>query len=316
MQQQLTNILLETGTNELELIEFVIYSEDNEGNDIVNHYGINVAKVREIIKTPKVTEVPKTNPNVEGMVNLRGKVIPMINLPQWLNIKVTKPLNKVIVTEFNKVTNGFMVNEVTRIYRISWQDILQPDEMATSDEQNCITSVVRMGERLILMLDFEKIIGDIFTDTYFKAEKIEINNQMKNKRILIAEDSPGIRKMLLKTLEKGGFQVFEAENGKVALTKLMEYYEQVLNDKKHINDFVDVIVTDLEMPLVDGSHLIKRLRGIEEFKNIPIIVFSSMASEDMKKKIALLGADGFVSKPELPKLIDIISKLILKRQNL
>ena len=209
-----------------------------------------------------------------------------------------------------------MVNEVTRIYRISWQDILQPDEMAASDEQNCITSVVRMEERLILMLDFEKIIGDIFPDTYFKAEKIEINNQMKNKRILIAEDSPGIRKMLLKTLEKGGFQVFEAENGKLALIKLMEYYEQVLNDNKHMNDFVDAIITDLEMPLVDGSHLIKRLRGIEEFKNIPIIVFSSMASEDMKNKIVSLGADGFVSKPELPKLVDIIAELILKRQKL
>ena len=315
MAQQLTNILLETGTNELEIIEFLIYVENDKGEEVPQYYGINVAKVREIIKTPTVTDVPKTNPNIEGMVNLRGEVIPMINLPKWLNLKTTRKLTKVIITEFNEVVNGFMVNEVNRIYRISWQDVMQPSELSGAENQNCITSVIRMGEKLILMLDFEKILGDIFPDTYFKAGDIEVKTGVKGKKILIAEDSPGIRKMLIKTLEKGGYKVIEAENGKVALTKIMEIYAEVLNEGKDVNDFLDLIITDLEMPLIDGSHLIKKVREIKEFNKVPIIVFSSMASEEMKNKIKALGVDAFISKPELPRLVDLSSNLILQRKN-
>ncbi len=315
MAQQLTNILLETGTNELEIIEFVIYTKNEEGKEITQYFGINVAKVREIIKAPPVTDVPKTDPNIEGMVNLRGEVIPMINLPKWLNIKYSRELKKVIVTEFNEVVNGFMVNEVNRIYRISWQDVMQPSELAGAENQNCITSVVRMGEKLILMLDFEKILGDIFPDTYFKVDNIEIKTGIKGKKILIAEDSPGIRKMIIQILEKGGYKVMEAENGKVALTKIMEIYAEVLNEGKDVNEYLDLIITDLEMPLIDGSHLIRKIREIKEFDKVPIIVFSSIASEEMKNKIKALGVDAFISKPELPKLLDLSSNLILQRQN-
>ncbi len=315
MGQQLTNILLESGTNELEFIEFVLYSKEPEGEETVHYFGINVAKVREIIKAPPITDVPRSNPYIQGMVNIRGKVIPMINLPKWLNLENSRDLNKVIITEFNEVVNGFLVNEVTRIYRISWKDVMQPEELAQSDDKNCITSVVRMGDKLILLLDFEKIIGDIFPGTYFSAkEDITFIESAKGKKILIAEDSPGIRKMLVSTLKKVGYKVIEAENGSVALKYIMDSYREVIKNHKNIHEFLDAIITDLEMPLLDGGHLIKRIRELPEFEKIPILVFSSMASEENKRKILELGADIFISKPELPRLVNIIEEQIAKRR--
>ncbi len=316
MSQQLTNILLETGTNELEFIEFYLFSEDENGNEVENHFGINVAKVREIIKAPEITDVPKTSPYIQGMVNIRGKVIPMINLPKWLNIKNSRPLNKVIITEFNEVVNGFLVNEVTRIYRISWKDVMQPEELAQADDnKNCITSVVRIDDKLILMLDFEKIIGDIFPGTYFTAEnEIGFSELAKGRKVLIAEDSPGIRKMLASTLSKVGYKTIVADNGKVALKYIMDSYREVLKNKKDITEFLDAIITDLEMPLLDGAHLIKKIRELPEFEKIPILVFSSMASQENKNKILNLGADTFISKPELPRLVNILEEHIQKRR--
>ncbi len=314
MAQQLTNILLETGTNELELIEFTIKSLDQDGNEIINYFGINVAKVREIIKAPKITDIPKTNSNIEGMVNLRGKVIPMINLPKWLNLKVNGTLNKVIITEFNDVINGFLVNDVSRIYRISWENVIQPEEMTKGSDNSCITSVVKMDDKLILMLDFEKIIGDIFPESYFKPENIQLEAKGRDRKVLIAEDSPGIRKMVISAIQKGAYKTIEAENGSIALNILMDFYAQLKKSNKKINDFIDVIITDLEMPLIDGSHLIKKIRNLPEFDPIPIVVFSSMASDEMKLKIKKIGADDFVSKPQLPKLVEILETLINNRR--
>ena len=311
MGQQLTNILLETGTNELELVEFMIYPKSTP--DKPRYYGINVAKVREIIKTPTIVTIPKTNENIEGIINLRGKIVPTINLAKWLKLDTDRPLSRVIITEFNQVVNGFLVNAVTRIHRISWNDVMQPEELTKGDEENCITSVVKIDEKLILILDFEKIIGDIFPDTYFKLDTIELKDSHIGKKVLIVEDSNLIRNMVHDTLKQGGFEVLEATNGSKAFDMLMNFHQKVSNGEGKISDYIDVIVTDLEMPLMDGSHLIKRLREFPEFHNIPVIVFSSMASDEIVRKVKEIGADSFISKPELPKLVHLISDFIEKQ---
>ncbi len=308
-----TNILLETGTNELEIIEFYIDSVKDDGNVVREYFGINVAKVREIIKAPKMTDVPKSDPNVEGMINLRGEIIPMINLAKWLELKTASPMKKVIITEFNNMVNGFLVNDVTRIYRINWKDVIQPNQLALSKTKNCITSVARIEEKLILILDFEKIIADIFPELSMPEvdeKKFDLKDKFKGKKVLIAEDSPGIRDIMRHSLEKVGFEVISTSNGQEALAMLDKFLKEARKQNISIKNFVDVIVTDLEMPGIDGAYLVRKIRELPEFESVPIIVFSSMASEANKRKLYSIGANRFLGKPELPRLIEIISELI------
>ncbi len=308
-----TDILLETGTNELEIIEFYIDGKEEDGSIKRNYFGINVAKVREIIKTPKLTDVPKADKNIEGMINLRGEIIPMINLAKWLEIDSPSPMKKVIITEFNNVVNGFMVNDVTRIYRINWRNVIQPSQLSTSKKTNCITSVVKIDDKLILILDFESIIADIFPEYSVKEvepDKISKADKLKGKTILIADDSPGIRSIMKKSLQKAGINVIETSNGEEAFSKLNEILNIARKENKSVNEYLDAIVTDLEMPGMDGAHLVKRVRELPEFDKIPIIVFSSMVSEANKRKLYSIGANRFLGKPELGKLVEILAETI------
>ena len=296
-----TNILLESGTNEFELVEFLIQDEQK-----VHNFGINVAKVREIIKTPKIVDVPKAHPCIEGIADLRGKIIPMINLPKWLEIPTIKPLEKVIITEFNNTTNGFLVNNVTRIYRISWKDLMQPEELNYEDKKNCVTSIAKIEDKMILILDFEKIVGDIFPELYFTEEKTRLSKIDRKIRTLIAEDSTVIRKLVNKALKDAGYIVSVASNGEDAYNQLLEILQKAKTEGKSIKDYIDILITDLEMPKMDGAHLIKKVREIPEFEELPIIVFSSMGTEENKRKLEKLGANDFISKPDVNILQDAI----------
>ncbi len=296
-----TNILLESGTNEFELVEFLI-----EGKDKVHNFGINVAKVREIIRTPKITEVPKAHPCIEGITDLRGKIIPMINLPKWLEIETEKPLSKAIITEFNEAINGFLVNNVTRIYRINWKDLMQPDELNYEDKKNCVTSIAKIDDKMILILDFEKIVGDIFPELYFTPEKTQLKKVDRKIKTLIAEDSSVIRKLVNKALEDAGYIVSVANNGEEAFHQLLQILDKAKRENKSVKEYIDVLITDLEMPKMDGAHLIKKIREIPEFDDLPIIVFSSMCSEENRRKLLSLGANDFISKPEVKILQEAI----------
>ena len=297
-----TNILLETGTNEFELVEFLV----EEKNGKTHSFGINVGKVREIIKTPKIVEVPKAHPCVEGIADLRGKIIPMINLPKWLEIETEKPLEKVIITEFNNTTNGFLVNNVTRIYRISWKDLMQPEELNYEDKKNCVTSIAKIDDKMILILDFEKIVGDIFPELYFTEEKTTLKKIDRKIRTLIAEDSTIIRKLVNNALKDAGYIVSVASDGEAAYNQLLEILKKAKEQNRSVKDFIDILITDLEMPKMDGAHLIKKVREIPEFDDLPIIVFSSMGTEENKKKLMKLGANDFISKPDVNILQEAI----------
>ena len=297
-----TNILLETGTNEFELVEFLV----EEKNGKTHSFGINVGKVREIIKTPKIVDVPKAHPCVEGIADLRGKIIPMINLPKWLELETDKPLEKVIITEFNNTTNGFLVNNVTRIYRISWKDLMQPEELNYEDKKNCVTSIAKIEDKMILILDFEKIIGDIFPELYFTEEKTTLKKIDRKIRTLIAEDSTIIRKLVNNALKDAGYIVSVASDGESAYNQLLEILKKAKEQNRSVKDFIDILITDLEMPKMDGAHLIKKVREIPEFDDLPIIVFSSMGTEENKKKLMKLGANDFISKPDVNILQEAI----------
>ncbi len=290
------NILLEVGTNEFEVVEFIIRGAKD------NYFGINVAKVREIIKFPEVIRVPEAHPAIVGTANVRNKIIPIINLAYWLNIKYDydPTTAKVIITYFNLQYNGFIVDDITRIHRVTWADIKDYSSISDFQLANSVLGVVNINNRLVQLLDFEKIVSEINPNT--KMVNVEIDYSKSDLRsqklVFLAEDSDVIRKLLVRNLENAGYRVNAFENGK----KLLDAVQK---------GNPDIIVTDLEMPVADGTFLIKNLRNTERFKNIPIVVFSSLASEENEKKVLGIGANAFIGKPDMSIMINTLDKLIL-----
>ncbi len=312
-----TNILLESGTNELEIVEFQVNPPVPGGRAEGDFYGINVAKVREIITMPEITELPRAHKCVEGVFNLRGRVIPLIDLGFWLkNDEVEKESKqRVIVTEFNGIYNGFSVHSVSRIHRISWEQVTSPSEIIEQGESDCIVGVIKFEKKIVMLLDFEKIIADINPSIAIKQtgqHDEDLRSRRKGKRIVIAEDSPFIRKSVIEELSAAGYAVDACSNGRDALETVLNYEKTAKEHGCPLSDVMHCLVTDIEMPQMDGLHLVRRLRDDEFFKDLPIIIFSSIANEENKRKAAGVGATGFIAKPEIPKLVRLIDALVLR----
>ena len=301
-----TNILLESDTNELEIVEFRVDELDSSGTLVPCHYGVNVAKVREIIRLPKLTKALNTSDAVEGMIKLREKVIPVLNLAKILN-KYTGELvsDRVIVLEFNNVMVGVLVHSVSRIYRISWKNVEAPASAVYSDQ---VTGLVKMDDRIILVLDFEKIVAEFCASSALRplsAEQLSESAGVdrSSRTILVADDSPFIRSTMCSTLRGAGYNVLEAVNGQEAWDKIREIMHQASNEGVPFRNKVQLLITDVEMPQMDGLHLTSTVRKEEPLKDLPIIIFSSLASEDNIRKWHDLGAQQILTKPDLPNLV-------------
>lgn len=297
-----TTILLETGTNELEIIEFTICS---------NRFGINVIKVKEIINPVRVTPIPHSHQNVEGIIELRGEVLPVINIAKVLGHpnSTTPSLEKFIVAEFNKQKVIFHVHSVSQIHRISWEQIEKPSELYQGLESH-VTGVIHNHNEMILLLDFEKILVDINPKLGMLANHLKNLGKRERieKRLLIAEDSALLRKLLSTTLEEAGYGNIEFfENGKDALN----YLESLLLEGKVIEDEIQLVITDIEMPQMDGHHFTRRIKEHPKLSKLPVIIFSSLITDDLLHKGELVGADGQVSKPEVGELVQLIDQLVL-----
>ncbi|CAH2031595.1 chemotaxis protein CheV [Trichlorobacter ammonificans] len=301
-----TNILLESDTNELEIVEFRVDELDRNGEVVPCHYGVNVAKVREIIRLPQLTKTLNTSAEVEGMIKLREKVIPVLNLSRILN-KDTGDMkaDRVIVLEFNNLMVGVLVHSVSRIYRISWTHVEAPSASLYSDQ---ITGLVKMDDRIILVLDFEKIVGEFCSASALKPLAPEqllesISHDRSNRTILVADDSPFIRGTMCSALRGAGYNVIEAVNGAEAWDKIREIMYQTSSDGVPFKSRMQLLITDVEMPQMDGLHLTSTVRKEEGLKDLPIIIFSSLASEDNIRKWHDLGAQQILTKPDLPNLV-------------
>jgi two-component system chemotaxis response regulator CheV len=296
-------ILLESGTNELEIVEFTI------GH---NTFGINVAKVREIMPFEAITKIPNSHPCICGIFKPRESVITVIDLPKYLNMSGTADEKKdmLIIANFNKLFVAFLVNGVVGIHRISWTQIEKPDQTIYGGQEGLATGIVKMNDKLIIVLDFEKIITDISPQTGIQIAEIERLGPRgrNNKPILIAEDSELLAKMLRDALSKAGYNNLTiTNNGQEAWDVLT----QIKGGSHRLEDKVACIITDIEMPQMDGHHLTKLIKEDEQLKKIPVIIFSSLINDQMKLKGDGLGADAQVTKPEIGKLVSIIDKLIL-----
>lgn len=300
-----TNILLENGTNELEVLEFIIGD---------NHYGINVAKVREIVPYDKITPVPNAHEYVEGIFMPRDTMISVVNLA-----KVTGNYNcchsdsdMLIITNFNKLHIGFHVERVAGIHRVSWDHIIVPDATINSVDHGITTGVIKMDDRIIIILDFEKIISDISPETGLKVKEIEAlgERERNDYPIYIAEDSALLAQLIHDSLYKAGYVNIDiSNNGQACYDKLVALKNQY-GDK--ITDHVKCVITDIEMPLMDGHRLTKLIKSDDILKNIPVAIFSSLITEEMERKGRELGADIQMSKPEIGQLVSELDKLFSK----
>ncbi len=304
MKDENQKILLESGTNELEIVEFKIGE---------SYFGINVAKVMEIIPFSKVTHVPKAHPCVKGIFKPRENIITVIDLPKYLNIapEEDESENLFIVSHFNKISVAFQVHRVVGIHRFSWEEMEIPDSTIYGGIEGVVTGIVKKDERLIIILDFEKILADISPSTGIQLSEIENMGPRKrsDKPILIAEDSEMLSRILISALNEAGYNnLIVTNNGREAWDKL----ENFKNDKsKALKDHVSCIITDIEMPKMDGHHLTKLVKSDEVLAKLPLIIFSSLISDEMKRKGASLGADAQISKPEIGQLVEVIDNLIL-----
>jgi len=294
-------ILLESGTNEIEIMEFTI-----DGN----LYGINVAKVREILISAPVKHMPHAHPAVEGIFKPRDAVITVVDLPKYLNgesdNKGVKDL--FIITNFNKMYIAFRVHSVVRISRISWTDIQKPDKTVSGGAEGVATGIAQCGEDLVTILDFERIVAEIAPETSIQIEEIDsLGPRSRNDQpIWVAEDSILLSKMIETSLRKAGYvnlrmfsngrELWEALNGIPA--------------SRDLHEDVALIITDIEMPQMDGHRLTKLVKDNHRFNCIPLIIFSSLISEEMRIKGRQLGADEQLTKPEIGHLVDVMDHLL------
>ena len=320
MESTANAVLLESDTNELEIVEFRVDEVDASGTVVPCYYGVNVAKVREIIRLPHLWKSFHSNPAVEGMIQLRDQVIAVINLATLLNKSADgiEP-DRVIVLEFNRMKVGVLVHSVSRIYRISWEQVEPPGPMVGNTQ---ITGLVKMAERIILVLDFEKIIGELAGTSLFFAldEKLVAGQETQDRttrRILVADDSPFIRNTMCSTLRGAGYQVEEASNGEEAWDLIAAKLDRCRTTGSYLSNEVSLLITDVEMPKMDGLHLTSRVKKHADLSQLPVVIFSSLASEDNIRKWHSLGADGIITKPDLPNLVSVADRLLFgNEQNL
>ncbi len=301
MEKEKDGILLESGTNEIEIMKFTIQGE---------FYGINVAKVKEIMMAEKVKAMPHAHPAVEGIFKPRDLLITVIDLGFYLTNEYLehKGRDLFIVTNFNKMTVAFRVQSIEGISRISWKDIQKPDKTLSHGEEGVATGIAQCAGELVTILDFEKIVAEIAPQTSIQISEVE---QMGDRPIcesplVIAEDSILLQKMIDDSLQRAGFtNVTNFNNGQEA----WNYLKNLAHDPR-LYDKVNLIITDIEMPEMDGHRLTKLVKDDPRLKHLPVVIFSSLIDDQMRIKGEQLGADEQLTKPEIGKLVHVIDKLL------
>ena len=301
MVKEKEGILLESGTNEIEIMKFTIDGE---------FYGINVAKVKEIMMAAKVKAMPHAHPAVEGIFKPRDILITVIDLGYYLTneYREHEARDLFIVTNFNKMTVAFRVQSIEGISRISWKDIQKPDKTLSHGEEGVATGIAQCAGELVTILDFEAIVAEIAPETSIQISEVEQmgDRSLCDSPIVIAEDSILLQKMIDDSLQTAGFtNISNFNNGQEA----WDYLDSIRHDSD-LFEKVNLIVTDIEMPEMDGHRLTKLVKDDPRLKHLPVIIFSSLIDDQMRIKGEQLGADEQLTKPEIGNLVHVIDKLL------
>lgn len=301
-----SKILLESGTNELELLEFIVGG---------NSFGINIAKVNEVMFFQELTPIPEASPEIEGVFIPRDKLISVIDLHKVL--KLPQPegtMGMFIICQFNKMDVGFHVSSVKGIQRISWSDISKPPSIVSNSEQGLSTSmatgIAKINGKIIIILDFEKIVSDLHRSAGLDVsgvEEIDTPDKIESEKCLVvADDSPLLNRLIVDALKDKGFHnIHSFRDGQEA----WEYVSQFKDDPDVLSK-IACVVSDIEMPRMDGHHLTKLIKDDKTLRHIPVILFSSLINEQMKVKGEAVGANAQFSKPQIKELIRTLLQLI------
>ncbi len=310
--------VLKVGANELELVVFRMFNSHPDGSPEILDYGVNVAKVREIIPMPTLTKVPDMPAYAEALTEVRGEVIPIVDLGKWM--KVVSPPDmelrpKVIVLEMLGTTVGMIVHEVERIRRIKWDQIKPPPSLLQAKHSGRVTGVTKIdddGEALLLILDLESVIsemGGLVQNNEIAMGEIErVGSKKLQGTVLIADDSGVARKILKDTLENAGLHIIEAVDGKQALAILNDFIQKI--GDQPITNFVQLIISDVEMPEMDGLTFTKNVKANPKLQIVPLIINTSLSGEENKEKARSVGADGYLVKFDVAMLIHEVSRFL------
>jgi two-component system chemotaxis response regulator CheV len=302
---------LKVGSNEMELVDFRIFKQEKD-RVYEGIYGVNVSKVREIIKLPKLTELPGTPEFIEGIFDLRNVVIPVVNLAKWM--KITEPEgaekdSRVVITEFNNILIGFIVHEAKRIRRISWADIEPASFMSNSSsvEGNKITGVTKIeGDNVLLILDLESVVQDLGLyepETQYSSTEIENFSGLA----LVLDDSATARKIVKEALIKMGFNVIEATDGQEGLEKLDELYDIY---GEELSKTLKIIISDVEMPRMDGFHFAANAKEDGRFSNIPIVFNSSISDHFSESRGVEAGGEAYLVKFKADSFYNEVARVV------
>ncbi|AWK45891.1 chemotaxis protein CheV [Bacillus velezensis] len=303
MSLQQYDILLDSGTNELEIVKFEVG---------VNTFGINVMKVREIIQPVDVTSVPQSHKDVEGMIKLRGEILPVISLYTFFGVDAEGAKDdKYIVTEFNKRKIVFHVGSVSQIHRVSWEAIEKPTSLNQGMERH-LTGIIKLEDTMLFLPDYEKIIYDIESasgvETYHVHQE-GFDERRAGKKLIIVEDSPLLMRLLTDELTEAGYsEIVTFENGKEAY----DYVVELTDNGANLSDHIDMIISDIEMPKMDGHRLTKLLKDNPQSSDVPIMIFSSLITDDLRHRGEVVGADEQISKPEISELIKKVDTYVIE----
>ena len=294
-------ILLESGTNEIEIMKFRVLGE---------FYGINVAKVKEIMMTEKIKPMPHSHAAVEGFFKPRQQLITVINLANYLtgNTPEQGVRDLFIITHFNKMMVAFRVDSIEGISRISWQSIQKPDRTLANGTESVATGIAQCDDQLVTILDFEKIVAEISPETGIKIEEIDQMGErsVTTAPVVVAEDSILLQRMIGTALQKAGFTDVKIFNNGQEAWK----YLSSIKDDPDLYKKVNLLITDIEMPMMDGHRLTKLVKDDMRLKRIPVVIFSSLINEQMRVKGKEVGADEQLTKPEIGHLVEVLDTLL------
>lgn len=308
------DILLETGTNEFEMLEFYLDITSQENGDQEKlFFGLNVAKVMEVIESPDLEQKDySVNPCFLGAIPLRNLVLPVIDLGVWLGMKRVKQKHEnIIVTQFSNSTQGFLVSGVVEILRLNWQHLIPPGKFIRQLDTQSIIGMVDKKDYFIQLLDLEHIVSSLNPKS---AEELWATSVKASKeyRALVADDSPTIRKILEKNLTQANFKVTIVNNGQEALEHLTDLKTKT-RDGKRIRELLDIVICDIEMPLLDGFTLTKHIKQDPLLGTLPVILYSSIITNELRHKGESVKADFQVSKPDLDQMAQKAIQLIEAR---
>lgn len=297
------------GANRLEVLLFSLgYDKHTEREEL---FGINVFKVREVMRSPEITHAPDMPPAVEGLVSLRGVMVPVINVARFCGMQVEDKPGIIIVTEYNRQTQALLVHSVDRILRMEWNDMKIPPPMLAHQMGGLTTAVTELPDkRIVMILDVERILAETAQVGSDIDEYSELSEVGGEHTVLFADDSSMARKQIETTLSKMGVNYLVARNGMEAWNKLTDLVNRAESSHVPVHSMLSAIITDIEMPEMDGYVLTKKIKADSRFKGIPVIMHSSLSSEANAAIGRSVGADFYIPKFNPKSLNDVLMPIV------